>query len=91
MVTSTAWTGGVGGVGGANKISMTATHLSTLQPVTDEQSCKREEAVDAERIALRLEGAVGGQLSVIWPSEAWGTPVHLCIGLDNPFNGRGAV
>lgn len=74
-------------MGGANKISRTANHLSTLRPVTDEQSFSREEVARAERIDWRLEGAMGGQLSVIWPSEAWGTPVHLCIGLDDPFNG----
>lgn len=78
---------GVGGMGGANKISKTANHPSTLQPVTDERSCSREEAAGAERIDWRLEGAVGGQLSVIWPREARGTPVHLCIRLDDPFNG----
>ncbi len=79
---------GVGGMGGADKISRTANHLSTLQPVTDEQICSREEAARAGGIDWRLEGAVGGQLSVIWPSEALGTPVHLCSGLDDPFNGR---
>lgn len=47
-------------MGGANKISMTANHLSTLRPVTDEQSCSREEAARAERIDWRLEGVVGG-------------------------------
>lgn len=77
---------GVGGMGGANKISSTTNLLSTLRPVTDEQSCSREEAARVERIDWQLEGTVGGQLSVIQPCESWGTPVHLCIGLDDPFN-----
>lgn len=34
-------------------------------PVTDEQSCRRREVAKAERIDWQLEGAVGGQLSVI--------------------------
>ena len=77
-------------MGGSNKISLTTNHMSTLRPVTDEQSCSGEEAARAERIDWRLEGTVGGQLSVIKSCEAWGTPVHRCIGLDDPFN-RGSV
>lgn len=74
-------------MGGANKISRTANHLSTLRPITDEQSCSREEAAREERTDWQLEGAVGRHLSVMWSSEASGTPVHLCIALDDPFNG----
>jgi len=51
----------VGGIGGANKISKTANHLSTLRPVTDEQSRRREEAAGAEMLDWRLEG-------VGWPA-----------------------
>lgn len=71
---------GVEGVGGAPQISRRANHLSTLRPVTDEQSFNREEVARAGRIDWQLEGAMGGQLSVIRPCEAWGTPVHLCTG-----------
>lgn len=75
--------GGTGG--GPNKISRTASHLSTLQPGTDEQSAG--EAARAERVDWRLTGAMGGQLSVIRPRESRGTPVHLYIGLCDPCVG----
>lgn len=76
--------GGMGG-GGANKISRTASHLSTLQPGTDELSAG--EAAGVERVDWRLTGAMGRQLSVIRPGEARGTPVHLYIGLHDPCVG----
>lgn len=79
---------GVMGKGGADKISRTANHLSTLQPVTDEQSFSTEEAARAERIDWQLKGAMGGQLSVIGPLRSLG---HTCGGLDDPFNGCGCV
>lgn len=62
-----------------------ATHLSTLKPGTDELSAG--EAARAERVDWRLTGAMGGQLSVIRPGEARGTPVHLYIGLYDPCVG----
>lgn len=84
MVTSTAWMI-MCGMGSANEISWTTNHLSTLQPVTNEQSSSREKGAGAERIDWRLEGAEGGQLSVIWACEAWGTPVHLLHRAGRPF------
>lgn len=76
---------GGGGGGRANKISGTASHLSTLQSGTDERSAG--EAARAERVDWRLTGAMGGQLSVIRPGWARGTPVHLYIGLHDPCVG----
>lgn len=71
-------------MGGANEISRTANHLSTLQPATDEQSCNTEEVARGERIDWRLEGAVGGQLSVIQPGA------HLfTFELGDPLHGGG--
>lgn len=76
----------LGGTGrGANKISKTASHLSTLQPGTDER--RAGEVARAKRVDWRLTGAMGGQLSVIRPSEARCTPVHLYIEPYDPCVG----
>lgn len=67
---------GAGGPGGANKIRGTASHLSTLQPVTDEQSRSGGEAEPAQKgLICWLEGVVGGQLSVTRPCKPSG---HTC-------------
>lgn len=64
---------GISGMGGANEISRTANHLSTLQ-------LSWEEVAMAEKIDWQLEGVAGGYPSFIWLKEAWGTPALLCMG-----------
>lgn len=60
-------TDGAGGPGGANKIRGTASHLSTLQPVTDEQSRSGGEAACTERTDLLARGG-GGRATVSHPA-----------------------
>lgn len=58
------------------------------QYIICQQSCGRKEADKTERIDWRPEGPVGGQLSLIQRCKTWGTPVHLSMGLSDPFNKR---